>query len=166
MRQTSIGGDLLTVEVQDTYGAQIVKTPENRSYYGKTVTASNESDLDKVLNVASKVEHVAVVVSAGSPMIFSEFEAQVDAIVMNFGGISDEAILEIVAGKTEPHGLLPIQMPANMDTVEMQAEDVPRDLDCHVDSDGNTYDFAFGMDWSGVIHDERVETYAVDPIEG
>ncbi len=166
VRQTSIGGDMLTVEVQDTYGAQTVKTPENRSYFGKTVTASNESDLDRVLNAASKVEHVAVVVKASGPMIFSEFEAQVDAIVMNFGSISDEAILEIVAGKTEPHGLLPIQMPANMDTVEMQAEDVPRDMDCHVDSDGNTYDFAFGMDWSGVIHDERVETYAVDPIEG
>ena len=43
-------------------------------------------------------------------------------------------------------------------------EDVPRDMECHVDSDGNTYDFAFGMNWSGVINDERVAKYNVEPI--
>ena len=166
VRKNSIGGNIITVEVQDTYGAQSIKTVENRSYFGKTVTASNESDLDKVLNIAAKAEHTVVVVSASGPMIFSEFEDKVDAIIMNFGGISDEVILEIVAGKTEPSGLLPIQMPANMDTVEMQYEDVPRDMECHVDSEGNTYDFSFGLDWDGVIQDERVTKYNVDPIEG
>ena len=166
VRKTSIGGDIVTVEVQDTYGAQVVKTTENRSYFGKTAIASNESDLNKVLDIASKVENVVVVVEAAGPMIFSEFEDQVEAIIMNFGGISEEAILEIVAGKTEPSGLLPIQMPSSMDTVEMQDEDVPRDMECHEDSEGNIYDFAFGLDWNGVIQDERVEKYAVDPIEG
>ncbi|HQA97550.1 MAG TPA: glycoside hydrolase family 3 C-terminal domain-containing protein, partial [Clostridia bacterium] len=166
VRKNSIGGNIITVEVQDTYGAQSIKTVENRSYFGKTVTASNESDLDKVLNIAAKAEHTVVVVSASGPMIFSEFEDKVDAIIMNFGSISDEVILEIVAGKTEPSGLLPIQMPASMDTVEMQYEDVPRDMECHVDSEGNTYDFSFGLDWDGVIQDERVTKYHVDPIEG
>ena len=27
------------------------------------------------------------------------------------------------------------------------------------DADGNIYDFAFGMNWSGVINDERVKKY-------
>jgi beta-glucosidase len=57
-------------------------------------------------------------------------------------------------------------MPANMETVEAQFEDVPRDMECHVDSDGNTYDFAFGLDWSGVIKDERTAKYDVPPIVG
>ena len=55
-------------------------------------------------------------------------------------------------------------MPANMDTVEAQNEDVPRDVECYVDADGNTYDFTFGMNWSGVIDDERVATYNVAPL--
>ena len=166
VRKTSIGGDLVTVEVQDTYGAQLITTIENRSYFGQSVTTSNESDLDKVLDMASKVDHVVVVINASGPMIFSEFEDQVDAILMNFGMVSDEAVMEILGGKTEPTGLLPLQMPANMDTVEMQDEDVPRDMDCHVDSEGNTYDFAFGLNWSGIIQDERTEKYGVDPLEG
>ena len=109
-------------------------------------------------------DNVVVVINASKPMIFTEFEDKVNAIIMNFGGVSDEAICEVLGGKYEPNGLLPIQMPANMDTVEMQYEDVPRDMECHVDSEGNTYDFAFGMNWSGVINDERVAKYSVEPL--
>ena len=53
-----------------------------------------------------------------------------------------------------------------METVEKQFEDVPRDMECHVDSDGNTYDFAFGLNWSGVIKDSRTEKYGVPPVVG
>ena len=55
--------------------------------------------------------------------------------------------------------LLPMQLPADMRTVEEQFEDVPRDMRCWVDADGNAYDFAFGLDWSGVIKDGRVARY-------
>ena len=37
---------------------------------------------------------------------------------------------------------------------------VPRDLEFHVDTMGNAYDFGFGLNWAGVIDDERVATYA------
>jgi beta-glucosidase len=50
-------------------------------------------------------------------------------------------------------------MPADMKTVEEQFEDVPLDMNCYVDSEGNAYDFAFGLNWSGVINDERVRKY-------
>ena len=55
-------------------------------------------------------------------------------------------------------------MPANMEAVEAQLEDVPRDVECYVDANGNTYDFAFGLNWSGVIQDERTEKYNVEPM--
>jgi len=55
---------------------------------------------------------------------------------------------------------LPCQLPADMRTVEEQCEDLPYDMDCYVDADGNAYDFAFGLNWSGVIKDERVKKYA------
>ena len=44
-------------------------------------------------------------------------------------------------------------------TVEEQQEDVPFDMKCHVDSEGNVYDYAFGLDWKGVISDERTKRY-------
>ena len=55
--------------------------------------------------------------------------------------------------------LLPCQMPASMETVEAQSEDVPRDMECYRDSEGNSYDFAFGLNWNGVINDARVKKY-------
>jgi beta-glucosidase len=46
-----------------------------------------------------------------------------------------------------------------MITVEQQYEDVPRDMIPYEDSEGNSYDFAFGLNWKGVIKDERVKKY-------
>ena len=69
--------------------------------------------------------------------------------------------LPLLAGQMEPYGLLPVQMPKDMDAVEAQLEDLPRDAEVYVDADGNAYDFAFGMNWAGVIADERVAKYSV-----
>ena len=44
-------------------------------------------------------------------------------------------------------------------SVETQKEDLPRDMVCYKDAAGNRYDFAFGMNWKGVIHDKRTEKY-------
>ena len=51
-----------------------------------------------------------------------------------------------------------------MAAVEAQMEDVPRDTEPYVDAAGNTYGFAFGLNWSGVIDDERVAKYNVAPL--
>lgn len=132
----------------------------NRTYKGKSVTASNSSDLKMVLDTkkAMKGKPVIVSIAMSKPMVFSEFEKDADAIIVNFD-VQDQAILDILTGAAEPSGLLPMQMPVDMKTVEMQKEDVPYDMICHVDSEGNTYDFGFGLNWSGVIKDARVEKY-------
>ena len=69
--------------------------------------------------------------------------------------------MDVISGKHEPSGLLPLQMPADMITVEKQFEDVPFDMECHTDSEGNTYDFGFGLNWSGRIQDARTERYVI-----
>ena len=166
VRTQSLGGDTITIEQTDVYGTQTVKSSENRSYYGNAARVSNADELDKITYANSVSENVVVLVKASGSMIVSEFESSVDAILFDFGGASDEAVCEVVSGSYEPSGLLPLQMPANMETVEAQYEDVPRDMECHVDSDGNTYDFAFGLNWSGVIQDARTEKYDVPPLEG
>ena len=101
---------------------------------------------------------VITIISASNPMVFSEFEKEVQGIVLHFN-VQDQAILDILSGAAEPSGLLPVQMPANMETVEGQFEDVAHDMDCHVDEAGNTYNFAFGLNWKGVIKDSRTEKY-------
>ena len=173
VRKVSIGGDMIEVTESSPEGYGDTKTlvKENRSYFGKTGIIRNESDLDLVLNTASVANKVIVALNVSNPMVFKEFENKVDAIIVGFGGdrssyLGDKAFLEVIAGKVEPSGLLPLQMPANMETVEAQFEDVPRDMECHVDSDGNTYDFAFGLNWEGVIKDNRTAKYNVPPIVG
>ena len=73
-----------------------------------------------------------------------------------------EQMLKVIAGLEEPTGLLCVEQPKNMEAVEAQAEDTPRDMECYVDANGNTYDFCFGLNWSGVINDERTEKYDVE----
>ena len=166
VRDPSLAGDTEEVAVENPYGQQTATSQENRSYYGQSAKIVNSSALDSILYASENVPEeasVIVAVNATNPMVFSEFESEVDAILMGFG-INNELFFDIVTGAVEPSGLLPLQMPASMEAVEAQLEDVPRDMECYVDSAGNTYDFAFGLNWSGVISDERTETYAVEPL--
>ena len=132
----------------------------NRTFRNKSVKTFNESDLNMVLDTrkAMKNKPVIVSVNVSKPMVFSEFEKDVNAILATFE-IQDQAILDILTGVYEPSGLLPMQMPADMKIVELQKEDVPFDMTCHTDSEGNIYDFGFGLNWAGVIKDARTEKY-------
>ncbi len=132
----------------------------NRSYKGKTVSTSNKSQMELVRDTKKAMGNrpVVAVISISRPMVMSEIESYCDAILLSFG-IQNQAIMETISGANEPSGLLPMQLPADMRTVEEQYEDVPRDMHCHKDTDGNTYDFAFGLNWSGVISDARTEKY-------
>ena len=132
----------------------------NRSYKGKSVKTANKSDLQAVIDTKAAMgdKPVVTVISTGKPFV-PEFEPYSDAILVSFG-CQNQALLELISGAVEPSALLPMQLPANMKTVELQMEDVPFDMECYVDADGNVYDFAYGLDWSGRINDARVKKYA------
>ena len=132
----------------------------NRTYKNKTITAINHTDLEMITRSFDQMKGKPVIVSIqlSNPAVVSEFEKMADGILVNFG-VQDQALLDLLTGEQEPSGLLPLQMPANMETVETQKEDVPHDMQVHVDESGNRYDFAFGMNWKGVINDARVKKY-------
>ena len=132
----------------------------NRSYLNKTNTASNLPDLALVVKTKQEMgdKKLIVVVNVSKPMVFSEIESSADAILVHMG-VQDQALMDLITGASEPSGLLPFQMPADMKTVEEQFEDVPRDMMPYTDSEGNVYDFAFGLNWSGVVGDARVTKY-------
>ncbi len=138
---------------------------ENRSYYGQTNEGS-QSALDDILATCELAGDVPVVVAiaSGNPMIFSEFEDKAAAILYTPGSYDVAATVKVASGAVEPSGLLPYDMPADMDTVEAQAEDTPHDFDIYQDSEGNSYGFAFGLNWSGVIEDDRTKKYKVTPV--
>jgi beta-glucosidase len=135
-------------------------TITNRSYKGKTIKSSNVTDLKSILDTKAAMQNKPVIVCMAltNPAIVSEFENKVDGLVVSFG-VQDQALMDILSGKTEPSGLLPLQMPADMQTVEMQKEDVPLDMQPYKDSEGHLYDFAYGLKWKGVISDVRTAKY-------
>ena len=148
-REVSIaGGDPLEGEI-------------NRSYRGKTVHTRNHDDLTMVIRTKEAMggKPVVVVVETTKPVVLAEVEPWADVLLISFG-VQHQALLDLISGRAEPSGLLPMQMPADMTTVETQQEDVPHDMRCLTDSEGHTYDFAYGMNWRGVIRDERHARYA------
>jgi beta-glucosidase len=154
VRAESISGDITVQMVSSVYGDIPTNVKENRSYYGHTSKMTNEFELDNILNTVKAVPEtckVIVAANALNPFVVGEFESQVDAILIGFD-VNNSALLQIAAGAYESRGLLPMQMPKDMAAVEAQYEDVPRDMECYVDAQGNTYDFAFGLNWSGVIN--------------
>ncbi len=132
----------------------------NRGYQGKTGFAANEGDLDLLLDTKAAMgqKPVIAVLRMHKPTVPAEFEQSADGILIDFG-VQAQAIFDLVSGRAEPSGLLPVQMPANMETVERHCEDVPFDMEPYTDAAGHCYDFGFGMDWSGPIQDERTKRY-------
>lgn len=132
----------------------------NRSYNGKSTQTINHTDLAMVTDTYAKMKGKPVIVSMtmANPAVMEEFEKQASAILVNFG-VQSQALLDLMPAVAEPSALLPLQMPADMKTVEAQFEDVPRDMSSYTDSEGNTYDFGYGMNWKGVIKDDRTARY-------
>lgn len=155
----------LTARETSLAGGDPLEESANRSYRGKWNTAANEGDLDLVMDMKGRMggKPVITVVSVKNPMVMAELEPCTDALIAEYG-VSPQAVLDVISGRFKPEGLLPLQMPANMETVENQKEDVAFDMECYQDEEGHTYDFGFGMDYDGVITDGRVRKYSRFPV--
>ena len=170
VRRESIAGNVIGSANGTVWDKQSGGSKENRSHFGQTTVCGNESDLDRVIEIKGKLAPDAkliLVVEATHPMCFHEIEPYADVILMNFQmeqGVNGVALANILTGQTEPSALLPSQQPKDMSEVEGSDEDVPRDMVPYTDSEGNKYDFAFGLNWSGPISDERTKTYGAAPL--
>lgn len=155
-------GDYTAVDARDVSiaGGDPMENSANRGYKNKSTKTRNATDAQLVADTKAQMKGKPVILSVNTtnPMVFNEIEKDASAILLNFG-VQDQAIFDILSGKAEPSALLPMQMPADMKTVEKQAEDVPFDLTPHKDTEGNRYDFGFGMNWKGVIRDGRGVRY-------
>ncbi len=155
-------GDYTATEAREKSiagGDPMEKNPD-RGYKNKSTKTANATDAQLVIDTKAKMKSkpVIVFINTTNPIILSEIEKESSAILVHFG-VQNQALLDIISGKSEPSALLPMQMPLNMKTVEKQAEDVPFDMNCYKDSEGNTYDFGFGLNWKGVIKDGRATKF-------
>lgn len=155
-------GEYTTTEAREISiaGGDPMETSNNRTYKDKTTKTANFTDAQMVTETKAKMKGKPVIVSVSTtnPMIFGEIEKEASAILLSFG-VQDQAIFEILSGKSEPSARLPMQMPVDMKAVEKQAEDVPFDIECYKDTEGNRYDFGFGMNWKGVIKDPKTTQF-------
>lgn len=121
----------------------------NRSYRGKENTPWNHADLDIILDTRMRMggKPVIVCMLVHNPAVVAEFEGQVDGLIAYFG-VESRVLLDILTGRSQPGGKLPVKMPASMETVERHMEDVFDDIECHTDECGNVYNFGFGLSYS------------------
>lgn len=149
-----------SARAQSIAGGDIKESFTNRTYLGKSDYSYNRYDMLQVIQTKQLMgdKPVIVLVQPARPFIPAEIEPYSDGLLLGFG-VKDQAYLDILCGDAEPYGLLPMQLPKDMHTVETQLEDMAHDMECYTDIDGHTYDFAFGMNWKGVIHDARVKKY-------
>ena len=140
---------------------------ENRSYKGVTAPAdANYGHLEALQYAAEAAGDVPVIASVSMErgMIWTDVEPLCDVILVSYNAQKADAVAKIILGEAEPQGLLVFQQPISMEAVEGSLSDVPRDLECYVDAAGNAYDFAFGMNWGGVIDDARTQKYSAEPL--
>ena len=164
MREVSIGydwyhADGTLVQYNETPDESKGDYKSNRSRKGNTHagTPENLELIQKTVELMGD-KPIIFILSMENPMVVSEFEPSVDAMLIGTS-VSPDAFLEVISGQTEPSGLLPVNMPASMEAVETAYEDGYHDMEVYVDSDGNAYSFGFGLDWDGQIADERTAKY-------
>ena len=147
-------------------GGDPLEKDQDRGYRNKWNTAANEGDLDIVTDTKNRMGNkpVVTVVTLKNHMVMAELEPYTDALLVEYG-VTPQAVVDVLTGAFIPEGLLPVQLPVDMDTVERQCEDVAFDMTCYRDSEGNTYDFGFGMNFDGVIRDERTRRYRKGEIQ-
>lgn len=134
----------------------------DRSIHAKTAQIANAGDLELVREARRAMGNKAVVViiRMHNPAVLAEVEPLADAVIVDFG-VQQENVWDLLGGDFTPSGLLPICLPASMETVEEHCEDLPFDYEPYTDGAGHVYDFGYGLTWGAVIDDERTRCYAV-----
>ncbi len=93
----------------------------------------------EILDLLDKVPTV-VNIYLDRPAVIPEIAEKSAGLIANFGA-SDKALLDVVFGKYNPSGKLPIELPSSMEAVKNQKEDVP------YDSKNPLFHFGFGISY-------------------
>ena len=96
-------------------------------------------DFEAFKRVSAEVPTI-VMVYLDRPAILTPLKDRARALIANFG-VSDEALLDVLTGRSKFSGKLPFELPSSMEAVRAQRSDVP------YDSDSPLYPFGFGRSY-------------------
>lgn len=82
-----------------------------------------------------------IVMQFDSPYVIPEIASESAALLATFG-VTDEALFDVLMGKFNPTGKLPFELPASMEAVREQLEDLP------YDSKAPLFKFGAGLSYS------------------
>lgn len=97
----------------------------------------DDTTLQAIREASAKVPTI-VSIMLDRPAVLTNVQPLVSAMFGDFG-VSDEALLDVIAGKARPEGKLPFELPSSMDAVRKQLPDLPHD------SEQPLYGFGFGL---------------------
>ena len=106
---------------------------------GNLAFREGNKSYDELVRVSALVPTV-VTVYLDRPAILTALKGRARAIVANFG-VSDDALLDVLAGRAKPAGKLPFDLPSSMEAVAAQRSDVAHDV-AHP-----LYPFGFGRSY-------------------
>jgi beta-glucosidase len=118
---------------------------------GVSITLNKDTGIDvaKVKSIESKVPTV-LVINLVNPWVINEIEPKAAAVLATFG-LKGEALLDVLYGRFNPTGKLPLTIPKDQEAVEKNASDVPgydENFDyTYTNAEGNKYVFGFGLSY-------------------
>jgi beta-glucosidase len=99
----------------------------------------NDKKKTEILALLNKVPTI-VDIYLDRPAVIPEIALACKGLFADFGA-NDEAFLDVVFGKFNPQGKLPVELPSSMEAVRNQKEDVP------YDSGNPLFPFGFGLNY-------------------
>ena len=114
------------------------KNPFARSFHHGDLDFKEEAKAE-ILSLLQAVPTI-VVLYLDRPAVIPEISAMAKALLAEYGA-SDAAMLDVLFGKANPEGRLPIELPSSMEAVRKQKADLP------YDSESPLYRFGFGMSY-------------------
>lgn len=106
-------------------------------------------NVNRVIEIEKKVP-TTLVINLNNPWVMDEVEPHAAAVVATYS-VSGEALLDVLRGRFNPTGKLPITIPANQEAVDKNASDVPGYAEkfdyTYTNEVGDDYTFGFGLSY-------------------
>jgi beta-glucosidase len=106
---------------------------------GSLTYVDGNPDYEAIRRASARVPTV-VTVNLERPAILSNVVDKTQAVLANFG-VSDEALFDVLTGRAQPQGRLPVELPSSMAAVARQRPDLPHD------SEAPLFPFGFGLSY-------------------
>jgi len=131
--------DVAIVRLETPWVPVDTKNPIGRSFHHGDLDFKGEAKAE-ILDLLHTVPTI-VVLYLDRPAVIPEIYQAAKAVLVEYGA-ADQAVLDVVFGKTAPEGRLPLELPSSMEAVRNQRSDVP------YDSEDPLVPFGFGLSYS------------------